>query len=141
MVLLPISDYERRLEGKRLVTVTSSFTSGAVKVFHNQPGPSSLVLNTISSSPTLSPLQKLPVELRLQILSMLFEDVKSTDWLSAHHHARATPASIIFTSKQMYLEGRHLALKACTFNYEDLPSECRVVGPYNGMHCDYQEDR
>lgn len=127
MVRLPISDYEERLIGKRLVTVNSTFTTSGVKIFHNQPNPSSLVPNTSSSSPTLSPLQNLPAELRLHILKLLFEQIKPTDWLSAHYHAGATPASVIFASKQMYLESRPLALKACTFNYEDLPTDRRLA--------------
>lgn len=128
MVPLPISDYEERLIGKRLVTVNSTFTTRGLKIFHNQPSPSRLVLNTSSSSPTLSPLQKLPTELRLHILDLIFEQIKPIDWLSAHYHAGATPASIIFVSKQMYLEGRPLALKACTFDYGNLPTDHRLVG-------------
>lgn len=128
MILLPISDYEERLIGKRLVTVNSTFTTSGVKIFHNQPRPSSLVPNTSSSSPALSPLQNLPIELRLHILNLLFERIQPIDWLSAHYHAGATPASVIFVSKHLYLEGRPLALKACTFDYEDLPTDHRLAG-------------
>ncbi|KAI4224870.1 MAG: hypothetical protein L6R36_004351 [Xanthoria steineri] len=128
MVLLPISDYEERLIGKRLVTENSTFTTNGVKIFHNQPSPSSLVLNTSSSLPTSSPLQNLPTELRLHILNLLFEQIKPIDWLSAHYHAGATPASVIFASRNVHLEGRPLALKACTFDYGDLPTDHCLAG-------------
>ena len=137
MTLLPISDYKERLLGRKLVTTKPSFKKGRVKIFHCQPGPSRLDFQAVSSSP----LQKLPAELRLYILTKVFEDVKPMDWLSAHHHAGATPASVIFSCKQMYLEGSDLALKACTFRYEDLPGRCRIIGPGCQVTCDYQEER
>ncbi|KAL9010104.1 MAG: hypothetical protein Q9180_009332, partial [Flavoplaca navasiana] len=81
----------------------------------------------INSSLTPSPLERLPAELRLQILGLIFEEIKPDDWLSAHHHAGATPASVIFASKLLYFEGRDMALKVCTFNYVELPDICRLV--------------
>ncbi|KAL8926573.1 MAG: hypothetical protein Q9208_002900 [Pyrenodesmia sp. 3 TL-2023] len=145
MVLLPISDYEERLLGRRLVTATPTFQAGGVKIFHNAPNPSILAPSSpTNSSPlptTPSALQILPTEIRFLILSMVFEDVKPDDWLSAHHHAGATPASVIFTCRQLYREGRQLALEACTFEYAELPENCRIVGWGCGDFCDYQEDR
>lgn len=126
MVRLPISDYKERLLGKRLTATTPAFERGGIKIFHSETNPASLASDTsINSSQTLSPLQRLPAEIRLQILSSVFDDVKPLDWLSAHHHA--TPASVIFTCKQLYRECRQLALEASTFPYEDLPLNHRLV--------------
>ncbi|KAL8989151.1 MAG: hypothetical protein Q9169_008421 [Polycauliona sp. 2 TL-2023] len=141
MVALPISNYQERLIGRRLVTSTSAFPRQYVHVFYNEPTPAEIVFTDTSSSPTLSALENLPAELRLYILKMVFEDIKPIDWLSAHHHAGATPASIIFTSKQMFLEAKPLALKACTFSYEDLPTHRRLFGPLNCIQQDYHKER
>lgn len=127
MSLLPISDYQERLVGRRLVSSISFVTSDGVKVFYNQSKPSRMPPCDVSSSLRSSPLGKLPTELRLRMLTFLFEDVKPDDWLSAHYHAGATPASVIFASKLLYFEGRAMALKACTFNYVELPDICRLV--------------
>ncbi|KAL9039221.1 MAG: hypothetical protein Q9180_002658 [Flavoplaca navasiana] len=127
MVLLPISDYKERVVGRRLVSSISFVTSDGVKVFCNQSKPSQMLPRDISSSLRSSPLGKLPIELRLRIMEFIFEDVKPDDWLSAHYHAGATPASVIFASKLLYFEGRDMALKACTFNYVELPDICRLV--------------
>ena len=141
MVLLPISDYEERLLGRRLVSSTFSFITYSVKVFKNQLKPSRMLSRGTDSSLTPSPLERLPAELRLQILELLFEDVKPDDWLSAHHHAGATPASVIFASKQLYLEGRDMALEACTFDYGDLPSFHRLKGYDCGIYADEEVER
>ncbi|KAI4138836.1 MAG: hypothetical protein L6R39_006581 [Caloplaca ligustica] len=144
IVLLPISDYEERLLGRRLVTATPTFETGGVKIFHNAPNPSILASSspTNTTPPTTpSALQTLPTEIPFLILSMVFEDVKPDDWLSAQHHAGATPASVIFTCSQLYREGRQLALEACTFEYGDLPENYRIVGWEGGVVCDYREDR
>ncbi|KAL9017674.1 MAG: hypothetical protein Q9185_005008 [Variospora sp. 1 TL-2023] len=114
IVRLPISDYEERLLGKRLITATPTFSHGGVKVFHCETDPASLASGTSTASPsTPSALQTLPAEIRLHILAKIFEDIKPLDWLTAHH--RSTPASVIFTCKQLYHESRQLALKTCTF--------------------------
>ncbi|KAL8888505.1 MAG: hypothetical protein Q9215_004071 [Flavoplaca cf. flavocitrina] len=141
IVLLPISDYEERLVGRRLVSSISFVTSDGVKVFYNQSKPSQVIYRDTDSSLTPSPLERLPAELRLQILELIFEDVKPDHWLSAHHHAGATPASVIFASKQLYLEGREMALKACTFDYGDLPSFHRLKAYDCGIYADEEVER
>ena len=124
IVSIPISDWRERLIGKRLVTSFPAFTglNGAV-VFHNASTPSAL--NHYSRT-SFSPLLQLPPELRLKILAHVLEDIKPDDWISCHHGA--TPASIVFTCKLMYTEGRQLALEACTCDYEALPEGHQMTG-------------
>ena len=107
------------------------------KVFHCESNPASLDTRSTMSSPNPSPLLRLPAELRLQILAILFEEIHPDDWLSSHHHDGATPASVIFACKQLFIEGRDLALNACTFQYEDLPSFKRMIGGQCMITCDY----
>ena len=141
-VLLPISDWRERLIGKRLVTASPCFISDhGAKVFHNEPIPSSLTLSTTKPFPDSSPLLLLPAELRFHILANVLKDLQPDDWLSAHHHVGATPASVIFTCKQLYIDGRQLALEACTFDYEELPVKRRMVGYYNGIEDNYHCER
>ncbi|KAI4170338.1 MAG: hypothetical protein LQ346_008875, partial [Caloplaca aetnensis] len=139
-VLLPISDWEERLLGRRLITETATFETKGFKIYHNEPNPSTLTSIPTNPPATLSPLQKLPPEIRLQILAEVFKDVKPTDWLSAHYHDGATPASVIFTCRQLYREGRELALKACTFEYAELPGNSQMFGYEYNISCDWVFD-
>lgn len=162
-VQLPISDWQARLVGKRLVSASPTFTDryGAI-VFHCEPNTASLGTKSITSRPNQSPLLRLPIELRLQIYSILFEAIHPNDWLPSYHHAGATPrfeavypddwlsldhntgatpASVIFACSQLYLESRDLALKACTFQYEDLPKVKRMVGYQSRCTMDYRPER
>ncbi len=140
-VLLPLSDWEERILGRRLITETPTFEIQGVKVYHNESKP--CILASIPTDPphTLSPLQKLPTEIRLQILAQVFKDVKPLDWLSAHYHDGATPASVIFTCRQLYRECRELALEACTFEYAELPASNRIFGHDYHISCDWVVDR
>lgn len=131
-VRLPEEDWKARLLGKRLVTASPSWEGQyGVIVFHNEPTRSSLVPNIKESFSSSSPLLRLPAELRFHILTKVFEKLHSNDWLSSHYHAGATPASVIFACKQLYLDGRQLALRACTFDYEDTPSKWRMMICYD----------
>ncbi|KAL8794924.1 MAG: hypothetical protein Q9195_002506 [Heterodermia aff. obscurata] len=123
-VSLPISDWSERLIGKRLVTSSPTFTdvNGAV-VFHNVSIPTVL---DVQVGTGLSPLLQLPTELRLKILTYIFENIRPDDWVSCHY--RATPASVMFTCKDMYAEARDFALKACTCDYETLPEGHQMTG-------------
>lgn len=140
-VLLPLFDWEERLLGRRLITETPTFETTGVKVYHNEPNPSIPASILTNPSRTLSPLQKLPPEIRLQILAEIFENVEPIDWLSAHHHDGVTPASVILTCRQLYREGRELASKACTFEYAELPASNQIFGHDYHISYDWVVDR
>ena len=124
IVSIPISDWSERLIGKRLVTSSPTFTDlNGATVFHHASVPTVLNPNIGTS---LAPLLQLPTELRLKILSCVFETIKPDDWLSCHYGA--TPASVMFTCKLMYAEAQGLALKACTCDYETLPEGHQMTG-------------
>ena len=126
-IFLPISDWQSRLLGKRPTTPSSRFQHQGecgheVPVYHRSSDPTHL---TCSKNPASSPLQSLPPELRLRIFQFLFHDVKSEDWLRCHFNA--TPASVVFACKLFYEEARELALRGCTFCYEDLPERYQIM--------------
>ena len=161
-VQLPISDWETRLVGKRLVSASPTFRDGnGAKVFHCEYNPPSRAWSIVSA-PNQSPLLRLPAELRLQIITILFEEIHPNDWLPFHHHAGATPlfdtlhptdcpccynyggatpASVIFACRQLYIESWDLALKACTFRYEDLPKANRMIGYRSRCTMNYRPGR
>lgn len=130
-VLLPISDWEERLVGRRLISSCPTFThSQGPKVWYSASISTTSNLTPAESSNVSSFLLRLPIELRLHILAKLFEDLKPDEWLSCHHEA--TPASVMFTCKKLYVESRQVAVYGCTFRYEDLPERCRMLGLHDG---------
>lgn len=143
LVRLPISDWEARLIGRRLTSPSPTFVDpNGATVFHSTSNPTSLSPNhSLSSfnSSVPSPILQLPTEIRSHILAKLFEEVKPDDWMSCHRGA--TPASIIFSCSKLYADGRQMALKACTFRYEGLPEEHRMVGWDCMQTCDYHRER
>lgn len=102
----------------------------------------SIATSTASSQPLQSqfPFIKLPAELRNMVLRELFGGIESGDW---GRKKDTTPASIIFTCKQMYNEGRIIARGGCTFRLDGI----KELGPYSeilagsGVRYDLQSER
>ena len=139
-VQLPISDWLNQLVGKRLITSNPSFNDyNGARVFHNSRETIVQIVPGPGLPKVLPPLLQLPAEIRLQILHLVLGDVQPDDWLSSHHGA--TPASVIFACKQLYIEGKKIALEVCTFKYEDLPESHRMIGQEYCVTCDYVVDR
>ena len=103
-------------------------------------------------------LLSLPAEIRNQIFLALFSNVLPLDWSNGSERplnqagqrpppkqmmagTGATPASIIFTCRQFYVETRDLALRGCTIAEEDLPTEYRIIPEGHEVPCDYVQDR
>ena len=105
-----------------------------------------------------SRLLTLPGELRNRIVAEMFRDVKAEDWKNGSRKKittededtvgklskpanGATPASIIFTCKQLYQETWNLAMVGCTFTRQGLPNCVRILPEWSGMTCNYEEER
>ena len=128
--------WEDALLGKRLVTLEPHFHRNRFGVFAcidppvpdvTLPNHLAITTTPMNSDPHTSDqarsLLTLPAEIRNKIMREVFRDVKVEDW---NVRRGATPASIIFTCKQLYNEVRDRAKEACTFRFEDLPPQHRL---------------
>ncbi|KAF2180310.1 hypothetical protein K469DRAFT_292118 [Zopfia rhizophila CBS 207.26] len=81
-----------------------------------------------------SPLLRLPAEIRNHILEYVLpphkiEEVKVPDGTGLDGEATwMNTSAIIFCCKQLYKEGRALAVAKHTFRYEDFPRKTRLCG-------------
>ncbi|KAL8817374.1 MAG: hypothetical protein Q9191_008157, partial [Dirinaria sp. TL-2023a] len=143
------SRWEDKLLGKRIVSLEPRCAHLEVYACIDPPVPDTdlpthvaitmnIPANGSQTSNQACTLLELPAEIRNKIMQELFRDVSVKDW---GRNVGVTPASIIFTCKQFYNETRNLAKEACTFRFEDLPWQHRLVAHGYVMICDLRDNR
>lgn len=106
-------------------------------MYYNAPAEAASGIAFTYSTQSASPLLRLPAEIRNHILEITLppqvdlqtdepreSNTGDVDWINT--------SAVIFTCKQLYVEGRALAIQLHTFEWEKLPKQTRLCAP--GRH-------